>query len=303
MARFRRILCPVDFFPASLKAFDYALKLASHYKARVHVLHVVGPVTAGAYETPPYVVDLIADMGRESGRRLQRLEAKALKAKVRIGTEVRAGDIDVEILRVAEARQADLIVMGTHGRRGFKRWVLGSVVERIMRHSPVPLLTTGSTATAGSAPLKIRRILVTTDFSAGTPDALAYAFSIARECRARITLLHVVRDLSFELGPEFTTPLIRKARESLEKLAPSDVRAEYDVRIRVEVGTPYRVIQEIIESEKPGLVVMNTHGKAMIDRVFFGSTAERVVRAASDKCSVLLIPPASTHGRRKKKSA
>jgi nucleotide-binding universal stress UspA family protein len=65
------------------------------------------------------------------------------------------------------------------------------------------------------------------------------------------------------------------------------------------VGTPYQVIQETIESEKPGLVVMNIHGKGMIERVVLGSTAERVLRAASDKCAVLLIPPVRSKRQRK----
>jgi nucleotide-binding universal stress UspA family protein len=58
------------------------------------------------------------------------------------------------------------------------------------------------------------------------------------------------------------------------------------------VGEPYRVIQEIIDTEKPGLVVMNIHGKAMLDRFLLGSTAERVVRSCADKCAFLLIPRA-----------
>ena len=291
MLRFRRILCPVDFFPASLKAVDYALKLASHYKAHVYLVHVVAPVITAAYEGPVVVEGLMESLQKDSDRQLQKLKAKAAKAKIPVGTEVRSGIIDEEILRSVEEKKADLIVMGTHGRRRFQRWLLGSVMERMMRHSPVPLLTTGSTTKALSAPPKIRRILVTTDFSAGTPDALAHAFSIARECGAKVTLLHVLPDLGYELGSEVTGgPIVAKRQENLDKLVPADLKA--NVRARIEVGVPYRIIHEVIEAEKPGLVVMNIHGKAMLDRALFGSTAERVLRSASDKCPFLLIPPA-----------
>ena len=292
MLRFRKILCPIDFFPGSLKAYDFALKLAVHYKARVHLLHVVAPVISAAYEGPVVVEDLMIDLQRDSERQLQKLKAKAARAKVPIGTEVRSGSIDEEILRAVEKERADLIVMGTHGRRGFQRWLLGSVMERMMRHSPVPLLVTGSTAKALSPPPNIRRILVTTDFSVGTPDALAHAFSIARECGAKVTLLHVLPDLSYELGSELKGPIVAKLQEKLDKLVPADLTS--NVRARIEVGYPYRVIKGIIEAEKPGLVVMNIHGKAMLDRALLGSTAERVLRSASDKCLFLLIPPAKT---------
>jgi nucleotide-binding universal stress UspA family protein len=296
--RFRTILCPVDFFPASLRAFDYALKLASHDGARIHVLHVVAPFAKVGYETPPWVGDVMADLGKEAEHRVQKLKEKAAEARVPATTEVRAGGIDEEILQAVAKRRADLIVMGAHGRRGFQRWVLGSVTERMMRHSPVPLLVAGSAAKTANAPARIRRILVTTDFSAGTPDALTYAFSIARERGARMTLIHVVQDLFSEIGPEFTDQIVPKAREKLETLVPGDLRAS--TRIRVDVGMPYRVIRRIIETERPGLVVMNTHGKSMIERILVGSTADRVVRAASGKCAFLLIPPGRTRRRQKK---
>ena len=294
MLRFRKILCPVDFFPASLKAYDYAVKLASHYKARVHLLHVVAPIISAAYEGTVIVEDLMPELQRDSDRQLQKLKAKAAKAKVPVGTEVRSGTIDEEILRAAVSQRADLIVMGTHGRRGFQRWLLGSVMERMMRHSPVPLLVTGSITKTLSVPPKISRILVTTDLSVGTPDALAHAFSIARECAAKVTLLHVLPDLSFELGSEITGPMVAKIQAKLDKLVPADLTA--NVRARIEVGIPYRIIHQTIETEKPGLLVMNIHGKAMLDRALLGSTAERVLRSASDKCLFLLIPP----GRKRK---
>ena len=295
--RFRRILCPIDFFPASLKAFDYALALAAQHRARVHALHVVAPVITAVYtatdEVPFGVTDLTAELEKECRNLLRKLKHKALSAKIPIETEVRVGGIDGgiddEILRAVEATGADLVVMGTHGRRGFKRWLLGSVIDQMMRRCPVPLLVTGSTTEALSAPQKISRILVTTDFSVGTPDALARAFSIARECGARVTLLHVLQDLSYELGAALTSPMAVEIQEKLEKLVPADLAAS--VRVQIDAGVPSRIIQKTIETEKPDLVVMNIHGKAMLDRALIGSTAERVLRSASDRCLFLLIPP------------
>jgi nucleotide-binding universal stress UspA family protein len=182
MVRFEKILCPVDFFPASLRAFDYAVRLAANYRARVHALHVVPPLIPSAYGAPMSLGDLTLEMEQESRRMLSRLSLKGERQGVPVTTEVLVGDIDIEIHRSLESRQADLVVMGAHGRRGFERWVMGSVTERMLRRCPVPLIVVGHGSDRRPVPPKISRILVTTDFSDGTADALEYAFSIAQEC-------------------------------------------------------------------------------------------------------------------------
>src|SRR5207344_2353311 len=108
-----------------------------------------------------------------------------------VETVVRSGDVSNKIDAEILADKPDLVVMGTHGRRGFERWIIGSTTERLIRRSPVPVLTLSAAARGG---FRFRRILVTTDFSRGTVNALDYAFSIARENRAGITLLHVLEE-------------------------------------------------------------------------------------------------------------
>jgi nucleotide-binding universal stress UspA family protein len=143
----------------------------------------------------------------------------------------------------------------------------------------------------------IRRILVTTDFSAGTAEALKYAFSFAQESQARITLVHVIDQVTVESSVKSSLPTIDAIRRQLEKLVPSEARPWCEVKTRVEVGVPYSTILELQKSEKADLLVMNVHGKGLIDRALLGSTAERVVRGAT--CPVLLIPPAARLEKRK----
>jgi nucleotide-binding universal stress UspA family protein len=295
MLRFEKILCPVDFFPASFRAFDYAARLATNYGAKIHVLHVIPPLIPAAYGAPISIGDLTAELEKESRRMLSQLRVRGEKAGVTVETEVLIGDIDIEIHRSIESRKADLVVMGAHGRRGFERWVMGSVTERMLRRCPVPLIVVGHGSGRRLAPPKMNRILVTTDFSDGTADALAYAFSIAQECQARMTLLHVVPDLSAEAGAEITQPLVASVREKLEALIPIGVRAWCEVSSRVDVGEPHQVIAETVGRKRPGLLIMNIHGKGMIERALLGRTAERVLRSVIDVCPVLLIPPAKTN--------
>src|SRR5436190_11399628 len=161
MIRFQRILCPVDFFPGSLHAFDHALKLAKNYDARVIALHVIEPVIPTIYEPAFSVPDLTAELEKESKRLFRQLGVKAAKAGVTLETQVKLGDINTEIRDAVGKTKADLVVVGTHGSKGCERWPLGSVTERLMRHCSVPLLVIGGRIKAGAAAPEIGSILVT----------------------------------------------------------------------------------------------------------------------------------------------
>jgi nucleotide-binding universal stress UspA family protein len=165
---------------------------------------------------------------------------------------------------------------------------MGSTTEKLMRHSPVPLLTISASGEKLAVP-RFRRILVTTDFSDGTPDALAHAFSAAQENESEITLLHVVPGVTADVSGKYRDSLIGGIRKQLDDLVPAEAKNWCEIVTRVETGVPYRVILRILENEKIDLLVMNIHGKGMLDRALLGSTAERVVRAAA--CPVMLIPP------------
>ena len=140
MIRITNIVCPVDFFPASLRAFDYALKFAHDNGGKVYAPCGSAGIPA-AYDFPVDTSRLTEGLEKESKRQMIKLEQKAKKAGVKIQTAVRIGIIDSEILNFIAWSKADLVVMGTHGRRGIERWFVGSVAERMMRRCPAPLLT------------------------------------------------------------------------------------------------------------------------------------------------------------------
>jgi len=297
MLQIRNILCPIDFFPASLKAYEYALKLAANYDAGVYALHVVSPLVPTAYDFPLNLSEFTGELQKNSKLQLARLGKKAEKLHVPFRSEVVIGSIDVEIHKALKRSKADFVVMGTHGRRGFERWILGSEADRMLRSCPVPLLTMSVAKGAVPTPSTIRSILMTTDFSAGSAEALKYAVSFAQECQARLTLLHVVDQVTVESSVKSSLPTIDAIRRQLEKLVPAEAQSRRKVKTVVEVGVPYNTILAIQKSEKADLLIMNVHGKGLIDRALLGSTAERVVRAAV--CPVLLIPPTARLQKRK----
>jgi len=102
-------------------------------------------------------------------------------------------------------------------------------------------------------------------------------------------LLHVLHDVSLDLSAKYRSPLITGVRRELDDLVPAEARNWCNIVTRVETGIPYRVILRMLEDWKIDLLVMNIHGKGMLDRALLGSTAERVVRTAP--CPVMMIPP------------
>jgi nucleotide-binding universal stress UspA family protein len=289
MISITKILCPVDFFPASDAAVNHAVSLAANYDARIHLLHVITPLLPTAYEYAIDTTEVMGSLEKSATEELNKLAARAKEAGVHADIEIRIGDVYQEIKQAIEDERPELLVMGTHGRRGVERWFMGSTTEKMLRHSPVPMLTISATGEKVSTAPRFRRILVTTDFSDGTSDALAYAFSVAQENDARITLLHVIHDVSADVSGKYRDSLIQGVEKQLADLVPPEARNWCDVVTSVETGVPYRIILRTLEDERVDLLVMNIHGKGMLDRALLGSTAERVVRAAS--CPVMLIPP------------
>jgi nucleotide-binding universal stress UspA family protein len=153
---------------------------------------------------------------------MKKLVAQVQAHGVSVEPEIRYGDVYDEIKRDIEAVKPDLIVMGTHGRRGFERWFLGSTTEKLLRHSPVPIVTISAAGAEPRTQPRFNRILVTTDFSDGTADALAYAFSISQENQSKVVLLHVsprCADGSGRQLPGWFDHRLKKSQESFVPVA------------------------------------------------------------------------------------
>ncbi len=140
----KRILHPSDFSKASAAAFRKAIELAKTNRATLDLLHVmapVGPVLGYGYVSPQTYDQLAASGTRWAREQMERLVKKARAAGVKTTSTIVDGVAVDRIVRAARARRPDLIVMGTHGRTGFSRFVLGSVASRVVATSPFPVLT------------------------------------------------------------------------------------------------------------------------------------------------------------------
>lgn len=285
MIRIRKILCPVDFHPPSEAAISYAIWLAQHNEAKLHIVHVIPPVmTVPGRDTG----EIVKSAHDESRMRLARMVNTAKGSGIAASAEVRFGEIDREILKAVDEQKANLVVAATHGRRGFQHWLMGSVCERLVRMVPVPILTVGDVRKAAGQP-NIKRMLIAVDFSEGSADVVSHALSIAQECLANVMLLHVADFTTGDVAQGYQQSVMQGMRREMEKLVSDDARRWCDIATRVEFGIPYRVILRVAEQGNTDMIVLGTHGKSMLERTLLGSNAERIIRGA--RVPVLAIPP------------
>jgi universal stress protein A len=201
MIEIRRILCPIDFSDFSRRALDHAIAIARWYESTVTALHVFSPAPVAAFGPGPVTFEPIvltaADRDQLLADTKAFIEAEAAPG-VAIGAVVREGNTTAEILDQASSMNADLIVMGTHGRSGFERLLLGSVAERVLRKARCPVLTVPRRLpdAVPSGPVVFKRIICALDFSACSMQALKYALSLAQEADGCLTVVHV-------LAPDF----------------------------------------------------------------------------------------------------
>ena len=296
MTPIERILCPVDFSEFSRHALDYAVAIARPQQARVTALHVVPPAQTmypvfGALAHVPYVYT--AEDLKEFHKTLERFVADAGYPISAVSVEALVVD---EILKRAAEMPADLIVMGTHGRSGFDRLLLGSVTQRVIAKAPSPVLTVPHGAPGfGSVTTRLfRNVLCPVDFSPSSLAALTYAQELAGESGARLTVLHVVEPLpAFQLVPAIATgapddPLVilEHARARVQSVVPARVRRVTKVNELVSEGHAGDEILNVAHAGNTDLIVMGAHaGHAGL--LGFGSTTNRVIRAAS--CPVVTL--------------
>jgi universal stress protein A len=144
MKRFRRIMHASDFSPASRRAFSHAVGLARADHARlllVHVVEMVMPWVEDAYVPPQIYEQLVSAAQTDAAKRLDALSRRAKAAGVRATTQLVEGSPRDAIPRAAKRAHADLLVLGTHGRTGLGKILLGSVAERVVATAPCPVLT------------------------------------------------------------------------------------------------------------------------------------------------------------------
>lgn len=285
MVKWKRILVATDFSPAAEAALRTAERIArASDGAEIVAVHVVEP-------PPPFYTPLLARVGPpevqeewvvEPRRRMAGLVAGLRKGGRRARGVVRVGIPWREVVRLAVEVEADGLCIGTSGHSPIERLLLGSTAENVLRDSPVPVLVTREKPVAS-----VRRVLLPIDLDEGSRRVVRFALERFAE-RVRLDALFVLPSFPTYMPETWPTSLDRteyeiRAREFLDH--------EGGKRIGLKVVTfqdPAWTILAEIQSRRPDLVVVATHGRRGMARMFFGSVSEKVVRHA--ECPVLVLP-------------
>lgn len=294
--RLRKILVPVDFSSASNRALDVAWTIARESNADLVLAHVIPVSTPLMYPYPALSRETEMECIDDAIKKLDRLVSYR-RGEAPCGCVARFGQVADEILSVADGQKPDLVVMGTHGRRAFRRWFLGSVTEHILRKLPAPILTVTDTANEShdTTSRRFRKILYATDLVEEDRQGFNAAMAWASQFGADLTLLHVIESMDWAaiwyLPPDFLkdrAAMVRLAEARLSEMVAGMPTGAAEFSQTVLEGAPYRVIVSYAEENGFDLVVLNLHGKSRLERGLLGSTAERVVRGS--RVPVLSIP-------------
>jgi nucleotide-binding universal stress UspA family protein len=276
----KRILYATDFSRASVSALPYALALAGKHDAKIYAAHV-SPERIGL---PTSVCEGLQAMGAIPAR--EDLEAlKNLEAQLRdVPHEIllRKGDVWAELSKIIGEENFDLVVIGTHGRSGVGKLLMGSVAEKIFRHTPGPVLTVGPAVSGEPESVAdVHAILFPTDFGAESLAALPYAISLAQTQKARLYLLHIAKE------PGQTETVLKT---KLRSLIPPDAEFFCQPKVLIEFGPPAEQILALAEELGTDLVVLGVKRSPLFFEPsdhFPQATAYKVVTHAL--CPVLTV--------------
>jgi nucleotide-binding universal stress UspA family protein len=301
MSAITRILCPVDFSECSRHALEQAVALGRECRAPVIAVHAfaIAPVTDRIIIGAPIVLEPAhgsSEMCDALTIELRRFVDTVHTGGTVVQVELAEGDPVDAIVLASQTRGADLVVMGTHGRAGLDRVILGSVAESVLRKAACPVLTVPR-RTERAASLAFARILCPVDFSPASLRALQYAAELAPAIGTELCALHVVelvtgdgdglREEIVDRATDYRDAFRQAALERLEAAVPAALGDDRNVRPMVAIGRPHREIVRIAEHEHFDLIVIGVDARSAADLLLFGSTTQHVLRSAP--CPVLTV--------------
>ncbi len=292
------ILFPTDFSDCSARAQEYAMYLATVWDAKVEVLHVLeGPAwlkgNMGA-------LSAVEQAGKEAAQRLDGVQHQMARSGIPALVRQVTGIPSEQINLAAREGGVDLVVLGAQGRTNLLYGLVGSTTERVVKDGPCPVLAVPKLgdeaakpiAETAAPPIPIRHILAPVDFSSPSLDSLEYAIQLANGLGAKVTLVHVLEPVYYDLerGLGSIEQEARKREHWKKQLTElTDLVKSFGLPAAFEIagGVPSDAILSCGVRSGCDLIVMGTHGRRGVSRIRFGSVAEAVLRRAT--CPVLTV--------------
>jgi nucleotide-binding universal stress UspA family protein len=300
--RIRRILCPTDFSSFSRAAALYAGALARRHEAEIEFLHVVPIILPMVGEMPfATVVASLSEGSRDNLKKdLEAIAAPLRKDGLGVKAGYAEGDPFSVILAHAQASGCDLIVMGTHGTRGFERFLLGSVAERVLVKAPCSVLTVGQTngtgsVTNGSFP---ERILCALGLSNGSGAPLGMSLLLARKAKSVLGAVHCIEELPAEEAAgedaymlpserDYRRELRERVKTRFDQVVPESADGTGAIERVLVSGRAHEAILRVAKERRADLIVLGARERKILGIAAIGSTVRHVVRGAD--CPVLTV--------------
>lgn len=284
MTSIKRLLLATDFSECARRAEDYASALAASWRVELTVMTVVEfqPGLDPEYAVNQvYLSDRMYHATGELATFKDKLHRRGIRAITRVGT----GLPSEEVIAAALAEDTDLIIVGTRGKSGLAHVLLGSTAERVIRMAPCPVLAVPMPSAQDriGQGLTLERILVPTDFSECSLEAVQYARVVSAQAKASIELLHIMEPISY--GIDFTIESShdreqkrKAAAKQVEVLSSQFTAAGIAAKASLYGGAPPDAILKVAAQSESDLIVMGTHGRRGLSHVWAGSVTEAILR-------------------------
>lgn len=278
MLSLKHILVATDFCPVSIAALRHAVGIARRYNSTVSLLHVIDPVIYGLAGPEGISADVDSAL-RDCERIEASLRSDGSLQGLRFDSIVKVGPVWITIAETIEEKHSALLVLGTHGRSGVRKLLLGSVAENSFREARCPVLTVGpKVLQSKSCGAEAKHFLVPTDLSSESMNALPYGISLARATGGDLTLLHV---LNARADSNHDVEQVKIRLREFLQLHPD---TEKTARFLVETGPPAEVIVRFAEHQRMDIIVMGLRAWAVSGPPMWRTAYEVVTQAP---CPVL----------------
>jgi nucleotide-binding universal stress UspA family protein len=298
----QHILVGLDGSPLAESILPYVGTVAKALAARVTLLHVI-PGVADWHDSDFYrfFSPLIKQEETEAYGYLQRVTDRLVASGLTVQSRVVVGDTATEILKAGEQTNVDLIALATHGRSGLRRWVYGSVAEKVLHTTHTPLLLIRPMEEQAVPSSGLTHVVIPLDGSPVAETVLPLAGELAKQCGVPLVLFRVVEILPLTFVDPMSMAggnyqaildgLEQAAQDYLHHVATTLQRNDFPVEIMTSMGGPAEKIVRYAHDHPGSLVVMATHGRTGVTEVVLGSVARRVVLQGNTP-TLVVRPPA-----------
>ena len=277
----KTILSAIDFSTFTDTIFSYSVALCKKYDATLILVHVTTDLNR-LLEHNETALDVEALQEANTRFAQERLEERVKDLPVENEIIIRQGTPADIVSRLASEQQADMVIAATHGKAGFKRLLLGSVTEKLIKTLHCPLLVLPAQERDFKPPavteMKLKKILVGCDFSPDSQLALDYGLSLAQEFQAVLCLSHVIKPSLYKNERKGIKQLHDRLEKKLDGMIPETCRDWCTAKSVLLDGEPYIALMDYAREHEVDMIVLGIRGHTLWEKLLVGSTTDRLIR-------------------------